>query len=219
METFAHQKYMLIDRSTVESTQILRVGSLNQTALRGRLLKAAGADVTAPPLEGRGFSNFPLLQLQYLFYNTFKLTPPADYAELLQGCLNHADALPLDDTDERELQKAVDKLTSTDTAKAGEMVAGFDPLTRAAGKLQAAKPPKEKKVRVMTALGEVKRPPSSTTTGMVWDIADEYLAVVVKDGLGEVALRNMVKVRCEKEGFNASTVSTQYGKWKKSKQV
>lgn len=59
--------------------------------------------------------------------------------------------------------------------------------------------------------GPATRPKAGTSTGKVWDIADE-LSAKLKDK----ELRKAVIERCEQEGINASTASVQFGKWKSS---
>lgn len=56
----------------------------------------------------------------------------------------------------------------------------------------------------------VTRPKEGTTTGRVWQIADEQSAKK-----GEPADRKSVIEQVVAEGINASTGATQYGKWRK----
>lgn len=66
--------------------------------------------------------------------------------------------------------------------------------------------PKAEKV----AQNGVTRPRAGTTTGRVWDIADEISAAK-----GEPADRKSVIEKVVAEEINASTGATQYGKWRK----
>jgi hypothetical protein len=61
--------------------------------------------------------------------------------------------------------------------------------------------------------GPSSRPKEGSTTGKVWDIADE-LFVTIKD---DKQLRKAVIERCTKEGINSSTTSVQFGKWKSAR--
>jgi hypothetical protein len=70
------------------------------------------------------------------------------------------------------------------------------------------KPPKEKKPDVSFANPE--RPKAGTTTGLVWELADE-----LKAQLARLPTSKEVMAVCEKEGLKAGTVSVQYGKWRK----
>ena len=56
----------------------------------------------------------------------------------------------------------------------------------------------------------VTRPGSGTSTGKVWDIADDLSR---KSG-GPAKRADVMKV-AEEAGINAATVATQYGKWRK----
>lgn len=57
------------------------------------------------------------------------------------------------------------------------------------------------------------RPKAGSTTGKVWDIADE-ISQTISD---PKALRKAVIERCTQEGINSSTASVQFGKWKNSR--
>lgn len=64
--------------------------------------------------------------------------------------------------------------------------------------------------------GPATRPKAGTSTGKVWDFADEESAKVgAADRTGK-AVRAAVIRRCELEGINPSTASVQFGKWKAS---
>lgn len=60
--------------------------------------------------------------------------------------------------------------------------------------------------------GPSQRPKAGSSTGKVWDIADE----VCKTISDAKALRKAVIDRCVQEGINQSTASVQFGKWKNS---
>lgn len=68
-----------------------------------------------------------------------------------------------------------------------------------------------------TPSGPATRPKAGTSTGKVWDIADElYATTVAGQGKDLKTLRADVMARCEAEGINPSTASVQFGKWKAS---
>lgn len=58
--------------------------------------------------------------------------------------------------------------------------------------------------------GPATRPAAGTTTGRVWDIADNVCAHNKLEGK---ELRRKVIAECELAGINPSTASVQYGKW------
>lgn len=64
--------------------------------------------------------------------------------------------------------------------------------------------------------GPATRPKAGSSTGRVWDIADEESAKYgAADRTGK-EVRRVVIARCEAEGINPSTASVQFGKWKSS---
>lgn len=78
--------------------------------------------------------------------------------------------------------------------------------------VKAPKEPKEP--RAPKEPGEASsRPKAGSSTGKVWDIADE-IAVSITD---EKALRKSVIDKCVQEGINKSTASVQFGKWRNSR--
>jgi len=67
------------------------------------------------------------------------------------------------------------------------------------------------------------RPVSTSKTGQVWEIADNVyqLSIVQKSGkfIGEWKdLRHLIIRKCEEAGINKATASTQYAKWKSTKE-
>lgn len=60
--------------------------------------------------------------------------------------------------------------------------------------------------------GPSQRPKAGSSTGKVWDIADEVSQTITD----AKALRKAVIDRCVQEGINQSTASVQFGKWKNS---
>lgn len=202
-------KYMIIDVTTPEAVKVLRVAEMTNCQLWGRLYQAEGKKVVAPPVEGRGFGKLDRLQLQYLYWGLHQETPPEDYAALVRRCLDTIDAMPLDHTDTSWLQGEVDRLAPEGTATA----------TAQDGATTAPKAPKATKAPT-TPADPNGRPKATSTTGLVWDLADTAYATVVIDGAAEPdwkAVRAELARLCSQEGINAGTMGVQYGKWKASK--
>ena len=202
-------KYMIIDVTTPAAIKVLRVAEMTNCQLWGRLYQAEGKKVVAPPVEGRGFGKLDLLQLQYLYWSLHQTTPPEDYAALVRGCLDTVDAMPLDHTDTAWLQGEVDRLAPSTT----------DATTAQDGAKPAPKAPKAPKAPTAPA-DPGGRPKATSTTGLVWDLADMAYATVVTDGAAEPdwkAVRAELARLCAHEGINAGTMGVQYGKWKASK--
>lgn len=187
-ETF----YMLIDVTSPEETKVLKVANLKCVTLWGHIFKAQGKKVIAPPMEGRGFGKLDEISLKYLYWHLTETTPPDDYAELVQNALKAVQAI----------------------AKAPE---SFDTLMREINRLginmddpTASVPKAEKDPNAPPS-----RPKATTTTGLVWQLADEAFEAAGN----QMPNRADVIAACEKEGINASTAATQYAKWKKAKSI
>lgn len=75
----------------------------------------------------------------------------------------------------------------------------------------AAKTPKRTPSTAPRTSAAGARPKAGTSTGRVWDIADEVSARL---GLADKVVRKEVIELCAAEGINASTASVQFGKWK-----
>ncbi len=192
-------KYMLIDITTVEGTYLRLIGSGLQVELMGQLLKAQGLKVIAPPLEGRGFSKFDLLQLQYLYWNSCGKPPVSDYGNLVIACLTAFEAIPVSEVSIEELKAEVAKLT---------------PPEHETNKSEA-KP--VKKAAAPRKPGET--PAATSTTGKVWVIADRVLASrpAITAATDWKPIRDSIIAACESEGINKATAATQYSKFKASK--
>lgn len=187
------QMYMLIDTTVLDQTRVVLVGDMYRVQLHGRLLKAQGKKVIAPPLLGRGFSKLEKLNLQYLFWNHCKTTPPEEYSDLIQRCVQQIGFIEPDKTPIEELERAC---------------ANLEPMD---GEPAAPKPKKERAPKDPNA--PAGGPPKKTsTTGLVWVLADELVA-----SLGRMPTRQEVLAKCTEEGINPATASTQYSKWKGSK--
>lgn len=200
-------KYMLIDVTTPSAVRVLRVAEMTNCQLWGRIYQAEGKVVIAPPVEGRGFAKLDLLQIQYLYWSLCQKTPPDDYAVLVRECLATIDAMPVDRTDTAWLQGEADRLAPSVTTAAED------------GPKKAPKAPKAHK-EPTTPADPTGRPKATSTTGLVWDLADAAYRTVVPDGSTDPdwkAVRTELARLCASEGINAGTMGVQYGKWKASK--
>jgi len=184
-------KYLLLDVTTPETRLLLVAKDMASVVLCGRMAKAKGLKVIAPPLEGRAFAKLELLPLQYLYWNTFREAPSDNYATLVADCKRMFEAIPVDGTSLRELEAEVARLCP-DT-----------PATTAS----TAKQPKADG-------GSPSTPKSGSITGRVWAIAD-----TLWQSSGVMPDRKAVMAACEAKDINPSTASTQYGKWKASSLV
>lgn len=194
-------KYMLIDVTTVEGTYLRLIGSGLQVELMGQLLKAQGAKVIAPPLEGRGFAKFDLLQLQYLYWNSCNKPPTSDYGELVIACMTAFEAMPVSDVSVEALKVEVAKLVPPEDE--------LDKLGAEAKPVKRAPVPRKP--------GET--PAATSTTGKVWIIADRVLAAhpAITATTDWKPIRDAIIAACESEGINKATAATQYSKFKASK--
>lgn len=184
-------KYMLLDLTTLEGTSCTRVVNHRQAQAYGVIMQAQGRKASAPPLLGRSFSKFDKLQLQYLYWNLLGTTPPEDYNALVAACLAKLEAEPMDDSNEEFLER-----------QAAEVIAAAEAAK------DAAKP--------KTASDPLARPAKETsTTGLVWKIADEQYALAGN----KLPDRKAVMDACAAEEINPSTAATQYAKWKKAKEA
>ncbi len=78
---------------------------------------------------------------------------------------------------------------------------------------QISSEPRAPRIPRDPSLGPSSRPKEGSTTGKVWDIADELFATIKDDK----QLRKTVIERCTKEGINSSTGSVQFSKWKSAR--
>lgn len=105
--------YVILDITEPQATYAVAIGTMEQVQLMGRLLKAAGKNVIAPPCENRGLSCLNLKQLQYLYWNTCKQVPSEVYADLILATSKVVFALPPDQTPIEVLREQVRALTPT----------------------------------------------------------------------------------------------------------
>jgi len=195
--------YMVINVTTLEATMVLTVADSVRAALWGRIYKAKGSDVIGPPLEGRGFSKLTLEQLQYLYWNLTQQPPSGEFAELVQKLVEVVKTIKEDDTPIATLEAEVKQLYPDDS-------------------LTPAAPKAEKKVREPRVPGEApERPKATSTTGLVWELADQQFGILHPSGDASTAdwkfIRAGVMDACETEGINSATAATQYSKWKAAK--
>ena len=195
MKTPAATLYMVIDVTTPETTKLLRITDLRRAALYGHLFKHQGLKVIAPVIEGRGFSKLPQLNLQYLYWNICQETPPDDYGQLVQKCLEKLAGMTQDESTFESLMKEINRLGIN-----------LDDPTMPAEK----KEPAEKDPNAIPA-----RPAVRSTTGLVWELADIEFG---KAG-NQMPERKAVIDACIAEEINPATESTQYAKWAKAKRA
>ncbi len=151
-------------------------------------------------VDNRYYSVFSELELRMLYQNHtgIELAVATPYVELVRYVAAVARDLEQDDTPVATLRKKLGREPLKPT---------LAPDTP--GEVQAARAP-----RIPRAPGgdAPSRPKEGTATGRVWSTADDITAE-----RGQVAGRQEVIAACEKLGINASTASTQYGKWKAAK--
>lgn len=141
------------------------------------------------PKHFTSFEYEELLRL-YARFDDRQLPRSTEYKDLLQRCLTFADEMEVDNTTIPVLNKKL----------------GREPT-----KLELPKnPPGTEKPNKTSSVparssGPGNRPKEGTTTGRVWEIADNM----------PNASRSDIIEACINEGINKATASTQYGKWKK----
>lgn len=180
--------YMLIDRTTLENTAILKVAPMKEIIEWSKLFAAEGRKLIGPPIEGRGFSKLSAEELQYLYWNTVQQPPPESYKELIELCLTAIQHIAPDKTPLKQLEAQVAYLEEQTVAQENP----DKPIPKAVS-------------------DPASRPKDGSATGRVWAIADE-----LSFG-GAMASRKAVVDECIRKGINAATASTQYGKWKGSR--
>jgi len=154
--------------------------------------------------ENKHFSRFTLAELRELYGKRTgaELSSGYDYAATLRAVADLARGVEVDATPYDALLARYGK--PYPQAQIPASAVGRAPATAANGDA-STKPAREK-----AASSEPTRPKAGTSTGKVWDIADD-----LTQKLGRKATRPEVVSACEVEGINASTASTQYGKWAK----
>lgn len=162
------------------------------------------ADILAPNHDflitgtsNRDYSCYSSYELRLLYFNTVGEAVPdtIEYGKILKGVADIARSLAVDETPIMELR-----------SKLGRDLAPIDP-----------RPAPEKRSSPKSS-GPAKtpgRPKPGSSTGKVWEIADQMHAGDPGLGIDSKEFRTCVIEECVKSGINASTASTQFGKWKK----
>ena len=161
----------------------------------------------APIDSGRTYSVFSIDQLSQLYLNmTGKVLGPRGYSEAIQAVKEAASGL-------EENAPAWESLAARppkwDPSKYPD--AKPRPETKPQPAYTARSP--EKKERGNPS--PVTRPKAGTSTGMVWDIADQLYATFTGDW--KLFRSNLINT-CASMGINPATVQVQYSKWKRSKE-
>jgi len=180
--------YMLIDRTSLETTSVLKVAPIKEIIAWSKLFAAEGRTLIGPPLEGRGFAKLTAEELQYLYWNLVQQPPPENYPEMIELCLTAVQQIAPDKTPIKQLEAQVLHLE----AQAIALENPDKPVPRAVS-------------------DPASRPKEGSATGKVWAIADELSFGTA------MATRKAVVDLCVRKGINAATASTQYGKWKGSR--
>jgi hypothetical protein len=196
MSTAAVYWYMILDVTNVVEIKLLYITDIRRAVHRGYILKAAGRQVIAPPLEGRSFSKLYKLQLQYLYYQlSGGQTPPEDYHELAQGCFELA------------------KKFQTDTESLDDLIAKVAELwTSLAINDSGSVPPPSSTEGGRIPAPQAERPKAKGVTGQVWEIADRLYQAAGNS----MPDRKLVMEECAATGINSATAATQFAKWKKT---
>ncbi len=186
--------FMVIDITKVEETRIRFIATNERAVLLGKLYQAEhpGRKCIAPQLQGRGFSQLDKLALQYLFWNTFNKTPNENYEQLLADCLTESKNLQVNQTEIAGLQASLSLFSNTLSSN--------------------DKPSKDKPEKAPKS--ENSAPKATSTCGVVWDIAEKLF---VKNN-NVIPERKAVIDACVEEGLHPATASTQFAKWKKTKE-
>jgi hypothetical protein len=194
--------YVGILEVDAKSAKVIYKADMQKATLLGRLymLQHPGFKVTAREIAGRSFSKYDKETLQYLYWNTFGLTPSDDYNVLIQDIVKECEKLPLSETENAWLESQISEYDyKTEITPSGKIVYNNIP-----------KPPQKTNSEKSE---QVSRPPrTGTTTALVWEIVNEqYKTITDLKKLREVCQDIVVN----KEGINASTFSVQFSKWKK----
>ncbi len=192
--------FLLIDVTTIESSKILLKADVREVQLWGQIHKAKGLKVDAPPALGTSFSKYDLLQLQYIYWNTFEARPSDDYATLVVEIRERMiHELEIDTTPVRELERLAPVAPSPPAQPPTGQNVG-----KGEGDKTTAVKPKVKK--------EGERPKEGSLTGAVWELCDELMAT-----LGRMPERKEAIDYCvDPGGLHPATAGTQYSKWKKA---
>lgn len=198
--------YMIVEKSPTEKATVLLIATGNRAALLGRLLKAQGRDVVAPPLTTIGLESLPIPVLTNLYWNTCREEPPEELSLLLSNLLSSIKKMPEDFTNIQSLQKQVDKLTVDANLRSIPSITQPLPID-----LLSDAPSSE--IGKTLTQPKHQHPKVSGACGAVWDIAEKMF----KDNNNQIPDRKLVIEACEQSGISSSTASTQFWKWKTAK--
>ena len=155
------------------------------------------------PFMQKTFSQFQERQLMALYKNTFgeelTLRP---YPEMLREVLFKARQIECDPTTLLELKKRL-------TEKYPEDSAHYSQLKPWATQPIGNGPAPQKSPNS----GPIGAPKAGSTTGRVWEIADEEFAKLPD----LKACRKLIIAKCVAQGINPATAATQYSKWAQAK--
>lgn len=198
--------YMIVEKSPPEKATVLLIATGNRAALLGRLLKAQGRDVVAPPLTTTGLESLPIPVLTNLYWNTCREEPPEELSLLLSNLLSSIKKMPEDFTNIQSLQKQVDKLTVDANLRSIPSITQPLPID-----LLSDAPSSE--IGKTLTQPKHQHPKVSGACGAVWDIAEKLF----KDNDNQIPDRKLVIEACEQANISSSTASTQFWKWKTAK--
>lgn len=199
--------YMIVEKSPPEKATVLLIATGNRAALLGRLLKAQGRDVVAPPLTTIGLESLPIPVLTHLYWNTCREEPPEELPLLLSNLLSTIiSKLEEDQTNIQSLQKQVDKLTVDANLRSIPSIPSSIPIDL------LSDPPSSEIGKTLTQ-PKPQHPKTSGSCSVVWDIAEKMF----KDNNNQIPDRKLVIEACEQSGISSSTASTQFWKWKTAK--
>jgi len=188
--------YMLIDMTNLK---ILKRGCLYSCGHWGDLI-AADVATYVGPFQNKTFSQFQEKQLMTLYKNSFgEELSFGPYQEMLFATVARARMMEADPTPLSELKRQLMAKYPADSAF-------YSPMPGSAmGGTQTG--------RVSSESGNMTTPKRGSTTGRVWEIADELYSA----NQDLKAIRKTIIERCISEGINQSTAATQYSRWAQTK--
>lgn len=158
------KNYVGILETSPESAKIMFVAEREKSVKLGRLymLMHPGSKVTARIIEGRSFSKYEQLFLQYLFWNTFQSRPVEDYSELIKNIVSESKKLAVTEAEESWLDAQISEF---------EYKVNITPQGHNY-ELKETTPPPPRKTKSGEEDGEdkpVKPKRAGTTISIIWD--------------------------------------------------
>lgn len=204
-ERMGDQHWPLPDRYSVEPTMNVAINRETMTfiglgeyrVIWAKALKEAvpEAIVIGAADVSRTYSAFTDLELKLLYRNTTGFQHEGfDYNALLQSC--------------KALAMQLEPMPTPPELYRSPVVATTHAPT-------SSKTPPTRSKRGPATPGP--RPPSTTATGRVWDIADRVAAD--EPGSDPKVLRAAILAACVAVGINPATAQVQYGKWKAARKT